>query len=94
VTGTEPIGFDIGTAHMEFRDPPASFAPAASAASEASESAAPHEATLRTVTGARAQPVVPDLATTGALFSLLAFGGLGLLFATRLHRFKVLKVRG
>jgi len=44
--------------------------------------------------GVRPALVVPDLATTGALFSLLAMGGLGLLLATRLHRLKVMKVRG
>ena len=39
-------------------------------------------------------PVLPDLATTGALFSVLGLGCLALLLATRLHRLKVVKVRG
>jgi hypothetical protein len=54
---------------------------------------ADENAALQAATGVRAAPVVPDLATTGALFSLLAFGSLALLFATRLHRLKVMKVR-
>lgn len=39
------------------------------------------------------RPVVPDLATTGALFSLLAGGSLALVVATRLHRFSARKAR-
>lgn len=86
---------DIGTARTEFRESlPTSPAPDGGAAPSPVPSA-DREAALRTATGLRAAPapVVPDLATTGALFSLLAFGGLGLLFATRLHRFRVMKVR-
>ena len=45
-----------------------------------------------TTAGVR-RPVVPDLATTGALFSLLAGGSLALVLATRLHRFGSRKAR-
>jgi hypothetical protein len=45
-----------------------------------------------TTAGAR-RPVVPDLATTGALFSLLAGGSLALVVATRLHRLRIKKAR-
>jgi hypothetical protein len=88
-------GIDIGTAHTAFREPiPALPVPAAEVPAFP-EATGGREAELRTATGLRAAPapVVPDLATTGALFSLLAFGGLGLLLATRLHRFRVMKVR-
>jgi hypothetical protein len=100
VTSPEPEGgavpgIDIGSARTEFRESFPGLAPVApDAAALAAETAAP-ERPLRTATGLRAAPapVVPDLATTGALFSLLAFGGLGLLFATRLHRVRVMRVR-
>jgi hypothetical protein len=102
--GGSPIS-EIGTAlsavRPPFADPPAVDRPAvALAPGEAAlpAPAAPVEdsgaAVLRTVTGVRPAPVVPDLATTGALFSLLAIGSVALLLATRLHRLKVLKVRG
>ncbi|MEW6471272.1 MAG: hypothetical protein AB1679_03290 [Actinomycetota bacterium] len=94
--GERSIGVDIGAARTEVRETrPA--APAVSSEAAALPAAMPgRETELRAATGRRAAPapVVPDLATTGALFSLLAFGGLGLLVATRLHRFKVMKVRG
>jgi hypothetical protein len=91
-----PAAVDIGSARLELRALPAPTPPAASPeAAPLAELAAGRETQLRTSRGLRAgpAPVVPDLATTGALFSLLAFGGLTLLFATRLHRFKVMKVR-
>jgi hypothetical protein len=95
VDGSGPLEISIGDARTELRDAAPSLAPFAPGPPEGQEIvAAPPEATLRPATGVRATPVVPDLATTGALFSLLAFGGLGLLFATRLHRFRVIKVRG
>lgn len=86
---------DIGSARTERRAPAPSAAEASPEAVASPELAAGHEAALRTTTGLRTAPapVLPDLATTGALFSLLAFGGLGLLLATRLHRLKVMKAR-
>jgi len=64
----------------------------ASAATVAAAAAAAAAAPAAVAAGLRPAPVRPDLATTGALFSLLAFGAVGLLLATRLHRF--VKVRG
>ncbi len=70
----------------------ASVVPAANAApSGAGLAAAPLRAGV--AAGLRPAPVVPDLATTGALFSLLALGATALFLATRLHRYKVTKVR-
>ena len=89
-------GIDIGAARTELRERLAAQpASASEAAALPGPTAAGGEAQLRTAIGLRAgpAPAVPDLATTGALCSLLAFGGLGLLFATRLHRFRVMKVR-
>ena len=95
--GGAVAGIDIGSARTEFRDSLLAALPPLAPDGEVptAETAAAPERPLRTATGLRAAPapVVPDLATTGALFSLLAFGGLGLLFATRLHRLRVLRVR-
>jgi hypothetical protein len=90
------LGIDIGSARTEFQEArPARPPVGPDAAVLAAETAVSPERPLRTATGVRGAPapVVPDLATTGALFSLLAFGGLGLVFATRLHRLRVMKVR-
>jgi hypothetical protein len=65
--------------------------PEAASAVSARTAAAPLRA--GTAAGLRPRPVVPDLATTGALFSLLALGATALFLATRLHRFNVTKVR-
>lgn len=102
VSGTNPglggaavSGIEIGTARLERRESLPALPAVAPEAPAMPEPIATPEAPLRTATGLRAAPapVAPDLATTGALFSLLAFGGLGLLFATRLHRLRVMKVR-
>jgi hypothetical protein len=96
VGGDSPV-VDIGTARAQLRNPVAALPPTrpteADAPPVAAAAAAP-AATLQTATGLRPAPAAPDLATTGALFSLLAIGSLALLLATRLHRFKVMKVRG
>lgn len=91
----EPPLVDIGAAATQRRSPETeTSAVAAEADGGGVPGAGPDEnAALQAATGVRAAPVVPDLATTGALFSLLAFGSLALLFATRLHRLKVMKVR-
>lgn len=94
VTSSETPGLDIGTAVATYRSPqPEAGASTAGDAALPAQTAAARPGALQAATGVRAAPVVPDLATTGALFSLLAFGGLGLLLATRLHRFRVLKAR-
>ncbi|HYT39886.1 MAG TPA: hypothetical protein VEN99_10265 [Acidimicrobiia bacterium] len=79
--GSGPVGAGLPI------DGPAPHAPTAVAAPGAGEIAAPASGPVA-VRGASRLVVQPDLATTGALYSLLGLGGIAMVGATRLLRWK------
>jgi hypothetical protein len=80
-------GAPIGTS-LPLDTTPVEFPPAAGPAPPGgNESAAPAEGGLA-VQGAARLAVQPDLGTTGALYSLLGLGGIGLVGVTRLLRWR------